>query len=187
MSVVSASPTSSKLNFGCGRKPRQGWVNLDIVPLEGVDVIHDIFSFPYPFPDCSFEYILCSHVLEHVPQIVHGKDGLLSVIAELHRILEPGGKIEVRGPHPRIGIYYFNNPTHYRVITQWTFEGLVRKDPAHFVHYVTGCRFSKMEVRDETFTDPPFNSGLLESLMHRVPLAKRLLGRPAELVIYLTK
>lgn len=178
----------ASLNFGCGAKPRVGWVNLDVVPLPGVDVVHDCLTFPYPFQDATFDHILCSHVLEHIPQIVDGKDGLLSVVEELHRILKRGGTIEVRGPHPRIGIRYFTNPTHYRVITEWTFDGLVGEKPhGSCVSFWSDVRFAKMEIRPETFTDPPFGSEFLKTIMRRVPGARRLLGRPAELVIILTK
>ena len=189
MAAHSLSYTSRKPNFGAGKKPIPGWINLDVVPLEGVDVIHDVFHFPYPFESHWFDYILCSHVLEHVPQIIGQRDGLLQVMAELHRILEPGGTIEVRGPHPRAGIHYFNNPTHYRVITEWTFDGMVERSDGHdsCIAFWSNARFRKMVVRNETFTDPPFDSGLLKSAMRRVPPLQKLLGRPAELVIFLTK
>lgn len=176
-----------RLNFGCGRKPLPGWVNLDVVPLPGVDVLHDIFTFPYPFADGTFDYILCSHVLEHVPQMVCGKDGLLQVTEELHRILKAGGVIEVRGPHPRVGIHYFNNPTHYRVITEWTFDGLVGPSHDSCVSFWSGVRFSKMAVSSETFAEPPFGWKAFEPVMRRVPGARKILGRPAELVIRLMK
>ena len=163
-----------------------------MAPLPGIDVVQDILRPPYPFASESFDYILCSHVLEHVPQIVNGKDGLLTVLTELCRILKPGGTMEVRGPHPRIGIAYFNNPTHYRVITQWTFDSFVGKRKAGSVEvckaaFWTEISFSKMEVKSAAFIDPPFNSDILAGLMRRVPILSRVLGRPAELVIYLTK
>lgn len=175
------------LNLGSGNKPIPGWINLDIVQLPGVDVIHNFLNVPYPFTSGKFDRILCSHVMEHIPQVVNGTDGLLLVTKELHRILKPGGIIEVRGPHPRLGIHYFNNPTHYRVITEWTFDGLVGPRHDSCVAFSSDVRFSKMVVRSEKFTEPPFGWKIFESVMRRVPGAKRVLGRPAELVILLTK
>ena len=41
---------SMKLNLGCGKDIRHGYVNLDIVNYGG-NQIHDINAFPYPFED----------------------------------------------------------------------------------------------------------------------------------------
>ncbi len=199
---AASPPGGRKLNFGCGRKilaGAEGWVNMDVVPLPGVDVVHNMLEPPYPFPEDAFDYILASHVMEHVPQVVQGRDGLLLVTQELHRILKPGGTLEVRGPNPRVGIYYFNNPTHYRVITEWTFDGLVRPDGLEqesCVTYWSEARFREMKVWDDTFTEAPFPSflrlgrsrmGIFQHLLRRFPVLRPVLGRPAELVIQLTK
>jgi SAM-dependent methyltransferase len=176
-----------KLNLGCGRKILPGFVNMDVVELAGVDVIHDILDIPYPFKNEDFDYILASHVLEHLPHQVHGKDALLLVMKELHRILKPGGAIEIRGPHPRIGIYYFNNPTHYRVITQWTFDGLVGETHSSCVAFWSDIRFRRLVWTSETYSDAPFNSDILKGLIRRAPWSRRLIGRPSELVIKLEK
>lgn len=140
-----------KLNFGCGRAimPREeGWVNLDIAPLEGVDVVHDVLTFPYPFEGETFDFILASHILEHVPPIVDGKDGLVQVVEELHRILKPGGSLEIRVPHYRRGMAeYFANPTHYRLITPNSFDGFFGK-PGTCVSYLTSARFASKKIRD---------------------------------------
>ena len=37
-----------KLNLGCGKDLKEGYVNLDIVDYGG-NQIHDINKFPYPF------------------------------------------------------------------------------------------------------------------------------------------
>ncbi len=57
-----------KLNLGCGKQIKEDYTNLDKVALEGVDVVHDLDVFPYPFRDNTFDEILCSHVLEHVDE-----------------------------------------------------------------------------------------------------------------------
>ena len=46
-----------KLNLGCGRDIREGYVNLDKAGLDGVDVVHDLNVFPYPFEDNEFDEI----------------------------------------------------------------------------------------------------------------------------------
>ncbi|EED35715.1 methyltransferase type 11 [Luminiphilus syltensis NOR5-1B] len=44
-----------------------------------------------PFPDASFDRIICSEVLEHIPNY-------LSVIEEIDRLLKPGGRLCISVP-----------------------------------------------------------------------------------------
>jgi SAM-dependent methyltransferase len=44
-----------------------------------------------PFPDSSFDRIVCSEVLEHIPD-------LEAAVSELHRVLKPGGTMAVTVP-----------------------------------------------------------------------------------------
>lgn len=78
-----------KLNLGSGKFPKQGYVNVDVLP---ADVQHDLDVFPYPFTDNQFDEIEADHLLEHL------KDPF-RVMKELHRILVPGGIVTIRVPH----------------------------------------------------------------------------------------
>ena len=60
----------------------------DLVPGRG-DLAIDITRID--LPDSSFERVLCSHVLEHVPDD-------RQALAELHRVLAPGGIAIVNVP-----------------------------------------------------------------------------------------
>ncbi|MFH1903658.1 MAG: methyltransferase domain-containing protein, partial [Candidatus Omnitrophota bacterium] len=55
-----------KINLGCGKKIRKGYLNLDFVKAEGVDVVHDLNQYPWPFQDDTFDEIYASHLLEHI-------------------------------------------------------------------------------------------------------------------------
>src|SRR3990167_8013307 len=58
---ASEIPSGRKLNLGSGRiclPNEDGWVNVDIVPSEGVDVRCHLLSFPWPFQDNSVDYML---------------------------------------------------------------------------------------------------------------------------------
>jgi SAM-dependent methyltransferase len=48
--------------------------------------IHEFDGRKIPFPDASFDYVLCTEVLEHAdaPEIL---------VAEMHRVLRPGGTL----------------------------------------------------------------------------------------------
>lgn len=43
------------------------WVNVDKNAGEGVDQVVDLFSYPWPFEDNSFDGALLAHIVEHVP------------------------------------------------------------------------------------------------------------------------
>lgn len=90
------APAFPRLNLGCGHDVRPGWVNHDAAALPGVDVVHDLRRFPWPFPDRAFTEIEMIHVLEHLPETVR-------TLEELHRIAAPGCRLTIRVP-------YWNSP-----------------------------------------------------------------------------
>jgi|SRR3989344_1644318 len=81
-----------KLNLGCGNNIRSGYVNLDNVKLDGVDIVHDLNKYPYPFKNNEFDEIICHHILEHL-------DNIPKCLKELSRIGRKGAKIKIRAPH----------------------------------------------------------------------------------------
>jgi SAM-dependent methyltransferase len=77
-------PDAVLLNIGSGvHRYRDTMVNLDVYPYEGVDVLADASALP--FPDGTFDGVLCEALLEHVrdPQ---------AVIREMLRVLKVGGR-----------------------------------------------------------------------------------------------
>lgn len=112
--------TGMRLNAGCGRDVREGWVNLDARPLPGVDVIHDLETRPLPFDDSAFEEILARDILEHVEYV--------PVLKEFHRILCRGGVLRIRVPHFTSENAYVD-PTHERFFSIRTFEFFVKDSP----------------------------------------------------------
>ncbi len=103
-----------KLNLGCGKDIRKGYINLDIVKMKGVDVVHNLNKFPYPFKSNEFDEVYTSHVLEHL-------DNFIQVMEELKRICKPGARIIIRVPHFSCGVSY-RDPTHQRLFSYFTFD-----------------------------------------------------------------
>ena len=97
-----------KLNVGCGNDIREGWINLDIIKKEGIDIVHDLNKVPLPFEDDTFNYILCRNVLEHVNYV--------ALMNDLHRILKQGGLLRIRVPHFTSKSNYAD-PTHINLFS----------------------------------------------------------------------
>ncbi|WP_425989049.1 class I SAM-dependent methyltransferase [Brevundimonas sp. TWP2-3-2] len=112
-----------KLNLGCGFDKREGFVNADSFPECDPDVMMDIESFPWPFEDNAFDYILMKHVLEHVGATF---DVFTKVMQELYRITAKDGIVEIHVPHFRHDTFW-SDPTHVRAFTPLTFEMMSRR------------------------------------------------------------
>lgn len=82
---------SGEHNVAPAMYKRAEWINLDIVAARGVNVQGTGCSLP--FKDDSFEEVHCFHVLEHVT-----RDKYKPMLAEMHRVLRPGGRLYVETP-----------------------------------------------------------------------------------------
>lgn len=106
--------TLRRLNLGCGRDIKEGWINLDLCDDVGVDVVHDLEMIsPLPFDESSIDEIYASHVIEHVRNF-------LALGEELHRIAKPGARMVVRVPYGSSDDA-FEDPTHVRQCFLGTF------------------------------------------------------------------
>lgn len=99
-----------KLNLGCGRDLKEGYVNVD---LYGEDVFKaDITAFPWPWQDSSVSEVLLHNVMEHLPDTV-------GTMKELYRVCHDGALVHIAVPHPRHDDF-ISDPTHCSPITQRT-------------------------------------------------------------------
>ena len=98
-----------KLNIGSGHHRAEGWTNLDRSLEAQPDILFDLADIPQkriPLLSDSVDLFLCSHILEHIPNI-------LPVMEELYRIAKPGASMCVRVPYGVCDIAY-EDPTHCR-------------------------------------------------------------------------
>lgn len=103
-----------KLNLGCGHvilPKEEGWTNLDA--LEGPDIDVTAFVPPIPLEDESYDHILMSHFIEHVPDTI----GLMN---ECYRVLKPGGTMKVFVPYA-MSHAAFQDPTHVKFFVPESF------------------------------------------------------------------
>jgi predicted SAM-dependent methyltransferase len=69
----------------------EGWVNVDVQPLPGVDLVADVTQ-GLEFQDA--EAVFAEHFLEHLPL-----ERALAFLAECHRVLAPGGWVRLSTPN----------------------------------------------------------------------------------------
>lgn len=82
-----------KLDLGCGKNKREGFIGVDRRKFDGVDVVTDLRKL-WPWSDGEVEEVHCSHFLEHLtaPERIH-------FVNELWRVLKVGGKAAIITPH----------------------------------------------------------------------------------------
>lgn len=122
---------SKKLTIGCGKDIKKDFVNLDVIKLPGVDIVHNLNKYPWPFKENEFEYIYCDNVLEHLEDII-------KPIEEIWRISKPKAKIKIIVPiFP--SVWSFCDPTHKSVYTYFTFNYFRLEDG---LNYYSKARFN---------------------------------------------
>jgi len=81
-----------KLHLGCGPRFIEGYVHVDAVPHDHVDVVSTIDKLPF-IQDETVDVIYNCHVLEHFQRSV-----AVDVLTEWARVLKPGGVIRTAVP-----------------------------------------------------------------------------------------
>lgn len=81
-------------------------LGVDFHKVKGVDKIHDLTKFPYPFKKESIDGIFSSHFIEHL-------DGpeRIKFFDEMYRILKPGAKMRLIHPYYKSS-RAIQDPTH---------------------------------------------------------------------------
>lgn len=157
---ITASPKAF-LNLGCGTthfpsaKPAGHdlipddiysyplWVNVDKVEGVGADKTFDLFTYPWPLEDNSFDGAVLAHIVEHIPHEIKTtnvyhllreddallirmrelqslQDGWYAFFSELYRVLTPGALVHIVSPYG-FSDGGITDPSHTRYLTMNTF------------------------------------------------------------------
>jgi SAM-dependent methyltransferase len=130
-------------------------VALDLRPARGVDVLGDAQALG--FTDGSFDVVLCTEVLEHVPEPQRAVD-------EMFRVLKPGGRLLLT---TRFLFPIHDAPHDYFRYTKYGLRHLLR-------------RFEVLELEAETDA-----VGTLAVLVQRLGMQAQTLGRAPLRAIWL--
>jgi predicted SAM-dependent methyltransferase len=106
---------ATKLNLGCSDDHKQGYLNVDIAP--PADEIVDL-ALAWPWEKSSIDEIYAHDVFEHI------WTGKIWVMNEAHRVLKPGGILDLTVPcvylsDGGVNPGAFADPTHR---TYWTLD-----------------------------------------------------------------
>lgn len=107
-----------KLDIGGGANPSEGFINMDIRDIKGVDVVHDFEVLPWPFPDKTFTLLSAAHVIEHIDP---RKFGFINWMNEVWRVLKYDGQMRVATPYGG-STHYLADPTHINPCVPHTFH-----------------------------------------------------------------
>jgi|SRR6185436_4840599 len=92
-----------KLNLGCSDARRDGYINVDIAPEPGVDIVVDL-NYHWPWKEDSIDEIIAFDIIEHL----HDK---IQTMNQMWRVLRPGGQVYIIVPTTN-GVGAWQDPTH---------------------------------------------------------------------------
>lgn len=126
------------LDIGCGQNKTPGAIGVDRAEAACPDVVADIEQ-PLPFADDTFTRVVCSHVVEHI-------HNLMGLMEEIWRVCRHGAVVEIAAPHFASRMAH-DDPTHIRYIGARTFDPFQGHG---FYHYYTHARFEIVDRRVTT-------------------------------------
>ncbi len=151
---------SEILDIGCGNHKVKGSLGLDSVKIDGVDIIHDLNKFPYPFQKNSFKIIYANQVLEHL------EAPLDKILEELCRICKPNGIIKIVVPHA-LSVGGFSDPTHKKFFTYFTFDYFGSNEQSYYTKTKLKIIKKKFVYRTGQITTKLLKP--LENLINKIP------------------
>ncbi|HJN62443.1 MAG TPA: class I SAM-dependent methyltransferase [Candidatus Parcubacteria bacterium] len=99
-----------KLDIGCGKNKKEGFIGIDIDPNSDADIVTSALNLP--FENSSVDEISSSHLVEHFPPAK-----LQKFFDEIYRVLKPGAKAGLK------------------VDRDWSEKRLLKKDSDHKKRY----------------------------------------------------
>ena len=141
----------AELDLGAGAVVRApGAIRADLSRAVRPDVVTDA-SRGLPFHTSSLSRVFCFDLVEHV-------EDLTALMTEIHRVLEPGGRVVMTTPHFSCANSY-TDPTHKHHLGWRSFDYFTAE---HQLQYYSAARFliARRVLR--------FHGGLVDAIVRRV-------------------
>lgn len=150
------------LDFGSGKKKRQGRVLIDRLDLPHIDIVADLEQGLPFLPDNCVDAIHSKSFLEHI-------DNFDLLMNEIWRVLKPTGKKYLYVPHFS-NPYYYSDYTHKRFFGLYTFEYFsgqqeifTRKVPCFY----NNCEFVTKDIK-LVFSSPWKSRKLVKRFIQKI-------------------
>jgi len=124
------------LHIGCGKNKLEGVVGVDLLKLPGVDVVHDLDNYPWPFANNGFDLVYAHSVVEHITDIV-------SLFDEIARILKVNGRLVLAVPYFR-SVDAFTDLTHKHFFTSNSLDYFLNTKSSLSAYEYSSVRFKKV-------------------------------------------
>jgi SAM-dependent methyltransferase len=148
--AANVQPGVMRLNWGCGEYPEPGWVNSDVK--EGPGIISCDIRNGLPLDDDTFDYVVSVHALPEVPY-----PDLGTVLAELRRVLKPGGILRLVLPDLERSIRaYLQNDRDYFLVPDKDAETIGGKLVTQLVWYGWSRTLFTMDFTEELLKKAEF-------------------------------
>lgn len=95
------------IDLGCGIRKRPGYIGVDTVKLDGVDIVCDLEE-GLPFDDSTIDSIYSNFFFEHISNTIF-------LFQEIYRICKNGAIVEFRVPYYQ-SVTQYKDPTHKAII-----------------------------------------------------------------------
>ena len=92
--VVESVAEPIRLDIGCGINKKKGFIGIDRLKFDGVDINLNAGTEKLPYDDDSVEEIHTSHFLEHLKAMER-----IHFVNECHRVLKKDAKLTIVVPH----------------------------------------------------------------------------------------
>jgi predicted SAM-dependent methyltransferase len=130
-----------KLNIGCWRNGKEGWVNIDIVENSSVNLVWDCRK-KLPFENGTVSMIFTEHFLEHLDY----HEEALSFLCEARRVLAENGVIRIIVPDLEKYLKAYTDENPWKQLTE------IRPLAEERMDYWTKRKWNtRMELIDELF------------------------------------
>jgi predicted SAM-dependent methyltransferase len=116
-----------KLHLGCGNKIIKGFINIDLIDQDGVDLVEDICILE-SFKEESVDLIYVCHVLEHMK-----RDEYKKVLKRWFSLLKPGGVLRLSIPNLEEWFKYYSETGDFKTILGALYGG---QNHAYNFHYM---------------------------------------------------
>jgi SAM-dependent methyltransferase len=115
-----------KLHLGCGEKHINGFINVDVRELNGVDLVDDIKELTSIETE-SIDLIYASHVLEHI-----GRREYLKVLKRWYDVLRPNGVLRIAIPDFEKIVDHYNENKDLSTLRGFLYGGQTYPENFHY-------------------------------------------------------